>query len=147
MLINKKFISKAIIILLIILIIFILLNMKKGGNVEYEKEELIGYVSEGDELIVGDEIDNNFISLYEYEKVMPYFADFADSILFKDYLNDYIISSGTNIREWWVKDLEFDEEALKITFNIVTRDSSERYYVSKDNEGTYIERTILKDEK
>lgn len=146
--IDKKFMTRIAIVIAIIVIAIISVNIRIGDKMKKEEEEFIGYVPDDEnmEQIIGDEPDNSVLAIYDFDQVMPYFEKFEESMLFKDYLNDYIVATGTNIHEWWIKDINFDEVTLTLSFFVKTRDSSETYYVEKNNEGTIIERSILKDE-
>ena len=148
MYINKKVVARAIIIIIIIVLAIISVNVRIGDKMEKESEQFIGYEPDDgiEGQIVGDEPDNTILSIYDFDKIMPYFEKFEDSLLFKDYLNDYIVANGSKVQEWWIKDITFDSSTLTLTFNVKSKYTSESYYISKNNEGTFIERSINAEE-
>lgn len=138
--VEKKTIFIIVVIILAITLGIISVNVRINKN-KISKNTFQGYEADegeepqfyGDGDFIGEEV-----ALYDYANLIPYFSEFRGAMEFEEYLNNYIVNSGTTTTEWWITNISYDEKTSELSFAVRTNDKKEYFYVQKNNTDTFI---------
>lgn len=143
--IEKRIIMRILIVILLIVIGIISVNIRLSKN-KIKAPMYQGYTPDkgSSDVTEGGAISTSAnIALYDYDKVMKYFVKFEDSIAFKDYIINYMLECGTVEGEWWVKNINYNDQNKELSFYLFSN-TQESFYIVKNNDDTYINYTRRK---
>lgn len=137
--IEPKYIFRVAIVCIVIILIIFFTNMRIHKN-KISKPTYEGYVPEIEDMESGDAYNYDFLVIYDYDKVMDYFASTKDALDFKDYLEECIKNTNSPVNEWWVVDEAYNSTKQELTFYLMSNEK-EYFIVTTNNENTQIKHT------
>ncbi|MCQ2979123.1 MAG: hypothetical protein MJ245_04935 [Clostridia bacterium] len=140
--IDKRTLVIAFGIALALLVLILFVNHKTSKKEEHLFESFEDMYEEEIDL-EGDMDMAGIIAFYNFEDIMPYFETTMDALEFKQYLNDYVVNSGTRETEWWVTTVAYNSRSCELSF-MLQSNSNETFIIRKNNKNTYISKSIQK---
>lgn len=134
--IEKRTIFKVVLILLVIIGLIIMTNIRINKN----KITRTKFETPSEQIDGGDAYYHYGVVIYDFDKIMPYFTDTKGALDFQEYLTNVVQNSGTQIQEWWITNIKFNETALSLTFDVASNDK-EYFTITKSNEGMKVNYT------
>lgn len=128
--IDKNLLLKILIVVAIIGLLIISVKVRVSKNQKALENGKVNYVTHQGE--------NGTMVIVDFDKVTKYFTNEADAEPFKEQIANFIISQGSEIKEWYTEEVVLDRNERKLTFTLSNKETHEFFLVTKTNETTKI---------